>query len=104
MLLILPAQAVGAEDPAPDSATPPASNDTGEGVKTLPPVVVTATRIEQSSFDLPVSIDRINRSAIQSGQPMVNLSESLVRVPGIVAQNRQNHAQDLQISSRGFGA
>ena len=35
---------------------------------------------------------------------MINLSETLVRVPGIVAQNRQNYAQDLQISSRGFGA
>jgi iron complex outermembrane receptor protein len=35
---------------------------------------------------------------------MVNLSESLARVPGIIAPNRQNHAQDLQVSSRGFGA
>ena len=34
----------------------------------------------------------------------MNLSESLGRVPGIVVQNRQNYAQDLQISSRGFGA
>jgi len=35
---------------------------------------------------------------------MINLSESLPRVPGLVVQNRQNYAQDLQISSRGFGA
>jgi iron complex outermembrane receptor protein len=34
----------------------------------------------------------------------VNASESLGAVPGLVAQNRQNYAQDLQISSRGFGA
>jgi iron complex outermembrane receptor protein len=34
----------------------------------------------------------------------VNLSESLVRVPGVVALNRQNYAQDLQISVRGYGA
>lgn len=34
----------------------------------------------------------------------MNLSESLGRVPGVVVQNRQNYAQDLQISSRGFGA
>src|SRR5690606_22175418 len=26
------------------------------------------------------------------------------RIPGIVVQNRQNYAQDLQVSSRGFGA
>src|SRR2546425_542205 len=41
---------------------------------------------------------------LAEGQPQVNLSESLGRVPGIVVQNRQNYAQDLQISSRGFGA
>jgi iron complex outermembrane recepter protein len=35
---------------------------------------------------------------------MVNLSEALVRVPGLVVNNRNNYAQDLQISSRGFGA
>ncbi len=35
---------------------------------------------------------------------MVNLSESLARVPGLVVNNRHNYAQDLQISSRGFGA
>lgn len=68
------------------------------------PLVVTATRIEQSEFDLPFSIDSIGRQDIQDLQPRVNLSESLVRVPGVVAQPRQNYAQDLQISIRGFGA
>jgi len=67
-------------------------------------VVVTATRTERPSFDLPVSIDRVDADAIRDGQQQVNLSESLVRVPGVVVQNRQNYAQDLQISSRGFGA
>jgi len=67
-------------------------------------VVVTATRTEQSSFDLPVSIDSINQAQLQDGQLQVNLSESLARIPGINVQNRQNYAQDLQISSRGFGA
>ncbi|MDP1613277.1 MAG: TonB-dependent receptor [Sulfuritalea sp.] len=71
---------------------------------TTSPVVVSATRVEQSGFDLPVSIDSLNKEQLQEGQLQVNLSESLVRVPGIVAQNRQNYAQDLQISSRGFGA
>ena len=57
-------------------------------------VVVTATRIEQSGFDLPVSIDSLNKEQLQEGQLQVNLSESLARIPGIVAQNRQNYAQD----------
>jgi iron complex outermembrane receptor protein len=71
---------------------------------TLDPVVVTATREAQRSFDLPASVDTIGRAEIQQGQPMINLSESLVRVPGIVALNRWNYAQDLQLSSRGFGS
>ncbi|HUF80895.1 MAG TPA: TonB-dependent receptor plug domain-containing protein, partial [Burkholderiales bacterium] len=70
----------------------------------LPEVVVSATRVEEESFDLPVSIDRVDRAVIREDKPQVNLSESLGRVPGIVVQNRQNYAQDLQISSRGFGS
>jgi iron complex outermembrane receptor protein len=46
----------------------------------------------------------VNRNQIQNGQAMDNLAEPLNRVPGIFALNRQNYAQDLQISSRGFGA
>ena len=70
----------------------------------LDPVVITATRRSERSFDVPAAIDRIGADTIQNGQPMVNLSETLVRVPGIVTLNRQNYAQDLQVSSRGFGA
>ncbi len=70
----------------------------------LQTVVVTATRVPQSSFDLPVSISSVGSDVLQSGRQEVNLSESLARVPGLIAQNRQNYAQDLQISIRGFGA
>ena len=34
----------------------------------------------------------------------MTLSESLIRIPGITAQNRTQSAQDPQISSRGFGS
>lgn len=70
----------------------------------LPEVSVSATRVERDSMDLPVAIDTIDQRAIRETNPQVNLSESLNRVPGIVVSNRQNYAQDLQISSRGFGA
>ena len=73
-------------------------------VESVESVVVTATRVAQSAFDLPVSIDSLDRAQLQDGQLQVNLSEAMARIPGIVAQNRQNYAQDLQISSRGFGA
>lgn len=67
-------------------------------------VTVTATRVERPSLDIPASIDRVRAEDIRDTHPQVNLSESLGLVPGIVVQNRQNYAQDLQVSSRGFGA
>ena len=70
----------------------------------LDPLVVTATRIEERAFDLPVAIDSIDASLIQRNQLQLNLSETLVRVPGVVAANRNNYAQDLMVSIRGFGA
>jgi iron complex outermembrane receptor protein len=81
----------------------PALHAQDEDVR-LAPIVVTPTRIEQSSFDLPVSIDAIDKESIQTAQPQVNTSEVLVRVPGVVANDRANLATDLQISIRGFGA
>jgi iron complex outermembrane receptor protein len=76
----------------------------GETAAALDSVVVTATRIAEGSRDLPVSIDRVDARTIRSGQLQVNLSESLMTVPGVSAQSRQNYAQDLQMSVRGFGA
>ena len=67
-------------------------------------VVVTATRIPQVGYDVPAAIDAVDASVIREDNAQVNLSESLNRIPGVVVQNRQNYAQDLQISSRGFGA
>lgn len=71
---------------------------------TLDSVVVTGSRTEHSSFDLPVAIDVINSERIGMDNAKVNASEALAGVPGITVNNRQNYAQDLQISSRGFGA
>lgn len=71
---------------------------------TLNPVVVTGSRAEAESFDLPYSVDLIELSARHAGKLGVNVSEALAGVPGLVVQNRQNYAQDLQISVRGFGA
>ena len=70
----------------------------------LDEIVVSASRVEQRAFDTAASVNVINTEQIQEGQAQANVSESLVRVPGIFAFNRQNYAQDLLISSRGFGA
>jgi len=85
----------------------PAAVAAAEGTTTgliLSPVVVTGTRVEQNSFDLPMSIDATSAEDIQDGQLKVNLSESSARVPGVVINNRNNPAQDLAIQIRGFGA
>ena len=66
-------------------------------------VVVSGTRAEHTSFDLPASIDVVDAAQIGDTQLRVNASEALVAVPGVVVRNRENYAQDLQISSRGFG-
>ena len=67
-------------------------------------VVVTATRTEADPIDVPASIDRVDGDDIRAGRLQVNLSESLGVVPGLALANRQNYAQDLQLSIRGFGA
>jgi iron complex outermembrane receptor protein len=67
-------------------------------------VVVSASRSAQRSFDAPAAIGSVDRAVIEQGGPQVNLSESLNRVPGLTVLNRQNYAQDLQVSIRGFGA
>jgi len=73
-------------------------------VRQLPEVTVSATRVERDPMDLPVAIDTVDADTIREGNAQVNLSESLGRVPGIVVRNRENYAQDLQVSSRSFGA
>jgi len=70
----------------------------------LDEVVTSASRTEQRVMDTAASINVVNSQQIHDGQPEQNLSEPLERTPGIFALNRQNYAQDLLISSRGFGA
>jgi iron complex outermembrane receptor protein len=70
----------------------------------LAPIVVTPTRVEQSSFDLPTAVNVIDAETIQQGRQGVNISETLVRVPGTVVQNRETFSQEQQIIVRGFGA
>jgi len=79
-------------DAAPDAASPPQV------------IVITATRTERKALEVPASVDVIEREDLHDAQLRVNVSETLDRIPGVVALNRQNYAQDLQISIRGFGA
>jgi iron complex outermembrane receptor protein len=67
-------------------------------------VVVTGSRVPHAPHDVPAALTVIGADAILDGQWRVNASEALARVPGLVVRNRENYAQDLQISVRGFGA
>lgn len=80
------------------------ASGTASSAEPLNSVVVTATRTSQPLFEAPAAIDAIAGDTLSEHKLRVNLSESLGRVPGLVVQNRQNYAQDLQVSSRGFGA
>lgn len=66
--------------------------------------VVQGGRLAQKAFDTPAAVQQIDAQEIREAGAQVNLSEALSRVPGVVALNRNNYAQDIQISIRGFGA
>ena len=67
-------------------------------------MVVTAAPTTVSELDTPAAVSVVNGDEIRQAAPRVNLSESLGAVPGLQVQNRQNYAQDLQLSIRGFGS
>jgi iron complex outermembrane recepter protein len=67
-------------------------------------IVITASGSERRLFDTPYAVGVVDAAQLRGAGPMVNLSEALARVPGLVVANRHNYAQDLQIHSRGFGA
>jgi iron complex outermembrane receptor protein len=87
------------------AATPAAAQPAGsDEADALDDVVVSASREAQRSFDAPAAVQSIGRTTIREAGPGVHLSEPLSRLPGVVALDRQNWAQDPQLSIRGFGA
>ncbi len=70
----------------------------------LKEIVVQSGRLEQKQFDAPASVYTIDADTLRSSGPQVNISDVLNRAPGVVALNRNNYAQDVQISIRGFGS
>lgn len=79
-----------------------AGSASAQDAQPLAPVVVTATRSAQSPYDIPAAVDSVRTPP--DGTLDVNLSERLQSIPGVTARDRQNYAQDTQISIRGFGA
>ncbi|ENW95397.1 TonB-dependent receptor [Acinetobacter sp. NIPH 298] len=69
----------------------------------LPTIKVEATRTDTSYLQTPASVFRVDApEQIRSAQ--VNLTELVKGIPSLQLNNRENYAQDLQLSMRGFGA
>lgn len=83
-----------AADPVPPASTP---------IQHLPAVQVDAARVRGvDDFDLPASFTVV--AADDDNRRGAQVSELLDGIPGLVARDRQNYAQDTQLSIRGFGA
>ncbi len=88
-LIVCISQGIHAEEPVTE-------------VQRLAPIVVEATRTDRAILETPASTYYLHQE--QQNSLNVNLSETLKGVPGLQLNNRENYAQDLQISMRGFGA
>lgn len=80
------------------------ATEASEAASEVDPVVVSASTRATRLQDAPFAASVVDSRTLRAAGPMVNLSEAMARVPGLVVNNRNNYAQDLQISSRGFGA
>ncbi|ENX63046.1 TonB-dependent receptor [Acinetobacter sp. ANC 5659] len=79
-----------------------AESDADQAVQ-LPTIKVEATRTDTTYMQTPASIFRVDMPKNdQSAQ--VNLTEVVKGLPSVQLRNRENYAQDLQLSMRGFGA
>jgi len=70
----------------------------------LTDIVITATRVEMPAFSVPASISDVPAAELRQDALGVNLADDIGFVPGLLARNRNNYAQDQQISIRGIGA
>ena len=82
----------------------PVRAQSAASAETLDRIVVTATRLEAvTAFDTPASTSVVSLGD-GGARPQAALSEALDGIPGLLARERQNLAQDTQLSIRGFGA
>ena len=85
-------------------ATTPTAHAQEAATPQLSEVTVRSTLQTNTLEQTPAAISLIDGERMRDRQLQVNVSETLVSVPGLQLQNRQNYAQDLQLSIRGFGA
>ncbi|MGH8288222.1 MAG: TonB-dependent receptor family protein [Steroidobacteraceae bacterium] len=76
----------------------------GAQTPTLSDVVVTATRIAMPAYDVPASISDVPAAELRDEALGINLSDDIGFVPGLLALDQYNYAQDQLVSIRGIGA
>ncbi|MDQ9993894.1 TonB-dependent receptor family protein [Acinetobacter pittii] len=79
------------------------AEDLTQDVTVLPTLHVEATRTDTTYLQTPASVFRIDAPQVDTSS-QVNLTEVVNGVPSLQIRNRENYAQDLQLSMRGFGA
>lgn len=79
------------------------AEDLTQDVTVLPTLYVEATRTDTTYLQTPASVFRIDAPQVDTSS-QVNLTEVVKGVPSLQIRNRENYAQDLQLSMRGFGA
>ena len=100
-----PSSPAGSPGSSPEGAHAAASAvATPSAAITLDRVIVEATRLRTvPAFDTPASTATVDLSSARS-DASADVSEVLRGIPGLLARDRQNLAQDTQLSIRGFGA
>ncbi|MDI3453291.1 TonB-dependent receptor [Acinetobacter sp. V89_4] len=79
------------------------AEDLTQDVTVLPTLHVEATRTDTTYLQTPASVFRIDAPQVDTSS-QVNLTEVVKGIPSLQLRNRENYAQDLQLSMRGFGA
>ncbi|OTU20237.1 TonB-dependent siderophore receptor [Acinetobacter pittii] len=79
------------------------AEDLTQDVTVLPTLHVEATRTDTTYLQTPASVFRIDAPQVHTSS-QVNLTEVVKGIPSLQLRNRENYAQDLQLSMRGFGA
>lgn len=77
--------------------------DSAQDIAVLPTLHVEATRTDTTYLQTPASVFRIDAPQVDTSS-QVNLTEVVKGIPSLQIRNRENYAQDLQLSMRGFGA
>lgn len=79
------------------------ADDSAQDIAVLPTLHVEATRTDTTYLQTPASVFRVDAPQVDTSS-QVNLTEVVKGIPSLQLRNRENYAQDLQLSMRGFGA